>query len=390
MEQRQNRAQSAKQRARAQKTRLGMIVAAILAAVILLLDLATILTPDRSYSDQENRMLAQAPVLSGAKLADGSFFSDTESHFSDQFAGRDTWMGLNLARARLFGAKENGGVYLGRGGYLMQVPSEPDEEALARNLQAINAFAKRHSELKIYMSTVPNAFCVLSKRLPAGAPVRDQEADIRNIASSLRGVQFLDVTAALKEHSKEALYYRTDHHWTSLGAKYAFEAMAPGLGIAPETEYEIYTVTTEFQGTLASRSGDHSAKDTIELYVPKWNVEYSVNYRDNQRTVCSLYSRAALEEKDQYTVFFGGNHPRIDIKTTSESSRVLLVLKDSYANCFIQFLTPYFKEIVMVDPRYYYDNLETLLKQENVTDVLLLYNTDTFLTDTALADVIGE
>ena len=103
---------------------------------------------------------------------------------------------------------------------------------------------------------------------------------------------------------------------------------------------------------------------------------------------CSLYDSKCLEEKDQYTVFLGGNHPRVDIATTSASKRCLLLFKDSYANCFVPFLTPYYQKIILIDPRYYYDKLDTLIRQEGVTDVLFLYNTDTFLTDNALADVL--
>ena len=391
MEPKKSRAISRQRRENTNRTRHGLILAAIFAAVIVLFDLLTLLIPDRKYSASENRMLAQAPVLSGSALADGSFFEKAEDHLADQFVLRDLWMSLDLFRARIFGAKENGGVYLCRDRYLMQVPSEPNTEAVERNLAAINRFAAKYKNLDCYLCTVPNAFCILEKKLPIGAPVRDQKADIAAIAGALQGVKFLDVTEALEAHSGEYLYYRTDHHWTSLGAKYAFEAMAPELGIEPTQDYDVYTVSTKFQGTLSSKSGSHGAKDTITIYTPTYGVEYKVTYRDTQTTTCSVYDSSCLQEKDQYTVFLGGNHPRVDIATTSANKHCLLIFKDSYANCFVQFLTPCYQKIILIDPRYYYDKLETLIRQEGVTDVLFLYNTDTFLTDNALADVLeGE
>lgn len=79
-----------------------------------------------------------------------------------------------------------------------------------------------------------------------------------------------------------------------------------------------------------------------------------------------------------------GNHPIAEIRTLADSDRKLLLVKDSYANCFVPFLTSQFREIVMVDPRYYYGNLEELLKQYGFTDVLFLYNMNTFLKDDVL------
>jgi len=114
-----------------------------------------------------------------------------------------------------------------------------------------------------------------------------------------------------------------------------------------------------------------------------------VTYDGNPKDICSFYNLDALKSKDHYTVFFGGNHPRVDITTTADTGRCLLLLKDSYANCFVPFLYPYFDHITMVDPRYYYDNLENIISSEAVTDVLFLYNLDTFLSDTSLADVLN-
>ena len=87
-------------------------------------------------------------------------------------------------------------------------------------------------------------------------------------------------------------------------------------------------------------------------------------------------------------MFFGGNYSRLDVTTTADTERALLIFKDSYANCMVQFLYPYFDHITIIDPRYYYDNIDLVIKSEGITDVLFLYNADTFLGDTSLADVL--
>ena len=147
-------------------------------------------------------------------------------------------------------------------------------------------------------------------------------------------------------------------------------------------------VSNSFEGTLSSKSGSHGARDSVEVFAPAMDIEYYVTYDGNQSGICSMYDRSALDKKDHYTVFFGGNYGRVDITTTADTGRVLLVFKDSYANCFMQYLYPYFDHITMIDPRYYYDNVENVIRSEAVTDVLYLYNLDTFLGDSSLADVL--
>ena len=363
----------------------------LLIGVVALFVALGLLTPDREFSESENRKLAQAPEFSWSALADGSYFDGLGDYIADQFPGRDLWITINLWMNKALGQREASGVYLCDDGYLMQAPGDPDEENLARNLAAINAFGAAHGDLNITMTVVPNAVTIHADKLPANAPVRDQAADLKAISDALTGAEFVDVTAALAAHSGEYLFYRTDHHWTSLGAYYAFADLADDLGIqAPAREdYTVYAVSTTFEGTLSSRSGSHSARDQVDIYVPDTQIDYYVTYVDSQTNISSMYSRAALDQKDHYTVFFGGNYSRVDITTTADTGRNLLLFKDSYANCFVQFLYPYFDHIIMVDPRYYYDNLENLISSQSITDVLYLYNADTFLSDSSLADVLG-
>ena len=201
-------------------------------------------------------------------------------------------------------------------------------------------------------------------------------------------VRTANLTEALRSRRSEPLYYRTDHHWTSLAARYAFETLSAQLDLQPVRSYTVYPVSDSFEGTLAAKTGSHAALDTIEIYVPDTDVQYAVTYADTQTTICSLYDRAKLAEKNQYEVFFGGNHARVDIQTTADTGRTLLLLKDSYANCFVQFLTPYYDRILMIDPRYFYDDLGALLRRERVTDALILYNYNTFVQDHALSVVL--
>ena len=154
-------------------------------------------------------------------------------------------------------------------------------------------------------------------------------------------------------------------------------------------DYKIYTVTMDFSGTLASKSGYHKAEDSIEVYEPEnTEVQYLVSDSDNGEKHPTVYDRSALNGKDKYQVFFGGNHARVDITTANRTKKRLLMFKDSYANCFVPFLLPYYNEIIMIDPRYYYDNVQALIANRGITDILFLYNMDTFLNDNSIADVL--
>ncbi|ARP50140.1 DHHW family protein [Caproicibacterium lactatifermentans] len=381
-----------KKRALLQK-RLSILTGMTLLVVVLLTVIINLVVPDKSFSVNENRNLAEWPKFSVQSLLDGSYTTGLQSYVSDQFFGRDGWITFKLKQDRIKGVQESNGVYLGKDGYLMEKPAEPDNSAVQKSIDAINSFAEKYNSVHMHMTVVPNAACVLSDKLPKNAPVRDQKADLANIKAHLnQQVSFTDVTSALSAHKKENIYYHTDHHWTSLGASYAFHATAGGLGIQnPPKKCDIYTVTNRFEGTMASKSGCYDYQDSIEVYIPK-NSEnsYYVTYEDSHKKSASLYQSAALKAKDKYTVFLGGNHPLVTIHTTNNNRKCLLLFKDSYANCFVQFLTPYYEEIILVDPRYYYENVGKIMSGENVTDVLFLYNLNTFAADTDLADVLSS
>lgn len=388
---REERAYRRKKMKKRRANRIYQIAAVLFVLVLAAVVIANFLKKDVSFSESENRILTEKPQWSLQEVISGDFMTQTESYVADQFIFRDSWIQLKLQLDKLMGKKESNGVYLGKEGYLMEVLDEPNEEYVERNLQAIGEYSQRHQDLNIYMTLVPNAAYILKDKMPANAPVRDQAKDIQRVQEQVGDkLNFIDVTETLQDHSSDPIYYKTDHHWTSLGARYAFEEMADDLGITPTQDYEVYTVSDSFSGTLASTSGYHGQEDTIEIYEPQ-NVDndYVVFYADDQERTTTIFDRSCLKEKDQYTVFFGGNHTRIDIESPNPDNRCLLMFKDSYANSYIQFLTPYFRKIIMIDPRYYYDNVEQLMASEGITDVLFLYNLNTFLTDTSLADVLA-
>ena len=368
------------QRARLQQ---GLLMSVILLGTILCLTLGSLLTPDRTYSDSENRKLAQFPKLSWAAVKDGSWFSDLESYTADQFAGRDFWIALRLRFLKLTGQKESNGVYLCSGDYLMEPPADPPQDS--RNVEAINAFAARHTDLRLNMAVIPNAACILADKLPKNAPVRDQSADLTALAGSLQGISFLDVSAALSAHTDEQLYYRTDHHWTSLGAYYGLTALAESMGLpcpALDSYTDRHVVSEEFYGTTWSSSGFSWVKpDSMEIFVNAPEALKVTSYPEGSPVDGKLYDFSYLEKKDKYSMFMGGNCPMHVIETGNEDKPSLLILRDSYTDSLLPLLLDDFSEIHVLDLRYYLASLKSYIEQNDFDSVLVCYSVSNFSTD---------
>ena len=348
---------------------------------------------DTAFSDTENRMLQQKPVFSWADLADGRFMGSFEKYQTDQFILRREWIGLQTAADRLLGKNKSGDVYLGEG-QLLEEPSKLSENVW-ENLDAIGAFCRKQTGVTCYLMLVPDAASVQREKLPAYAPVAEQAEQLEEIRSYLEKkenpVTEIPLYEMLREHREEALYYRTDHHWTTLGARYAYQSAAGLMGLPGAEngeEKKLYPVSDSFQGTLAARSGYRVPDDTIEVYWPDQEEDLVVTYVQEQTKSASLYAAEKLKTRDKYGIFLNGNHPLTEIRTMASTGRKMLLIKDSYANCFVPFLTGDFEEIVLVDPRYYYDSAEKLMKQYGFTDILFLYNLNTFLEDDVLHYVL--
>ena len=345
--------------------------------LLLLLGVVSLFWPTRRFSASERRNLAQRPKLSYEGIVDGTFSNEVESYLADQYPARDIWVYLNS-----FQGFEK---------------SEIDKEDQEKQ-KILNSFLKRNSQLQSYVMLVPTASWILKDLLPSGAPQGDEKSWYESWISTskiseLSNVTVVDCADELAEAVKtNQIYYRTDHHWTTYGASAAFKELAKRMDIPyEEDDFEAYTVHAKFQGTMMSSSGFYSGtKDTIDLYLPKEPETILVTNKEAQTTATTIYSEEGLLGNDPYEVFLGGNYGLLNIQTSSQSGRKLLLLKDSYANAMIGFLTPYFSEIDIVDPRYYSSDLDMQIAVNKYTDLLILYNLQSFAKDSSLALVLGE
>ena len=360
-------------------------------AVIILIFVLNLILPDRSFSEKENRVLSSFPAINLKQMGEGRQEAKYETYANDQFLLRDAWITLKAGVDRLLGKVDNNGVWLCKDGYLMESFTAPSAKQEEEILSSIDTFVARNPDLRQYMLVVPNAVNIMSFRLPAGAQVKNQNVYLDRLKSGVKesGIIYIDIRDALNNHSNERLYYKTDHHWTTLAAYYTYLAAADSLDLDTSIlTYEQLPVSKEFQGTLSAKSGFRSGdKEEMYVFLPKNDTapDYVVNYVTERVKTPSYYNTDRLETRDKYAMFFDGNHAVVKIETPTADDRTLLVFKDSYANCFVPFLAPHFRKIIMIDPRYYYGNIDDLIAAEGVTEVLYLYNANTLFTDTSLA-----
>lgn len=370
------------------------LVGIIFILTLFLFLIINVIVPDREKSVQENRMLVTKPKFRLSSLISGDYDEKFEAYMDDQFVGRDMWRKLKVTVDRIGGSRLENGVYIGTNGQLLEQSEVADENHLAANIKAIKSFSESQSKIPVRMMLVPDAANVLNHSLPALAKPEDQTQMFSMVRKDLGdSVEWIDVSTELNKHKTEKIYYKTDHHWTTLGAFYAFQAAAPSLGIEGDLsgKYVSYAVSDSFNGMLASKSGVNlGEKEQIDIYVPtEEDTDLIVDYVDEGKRSTSLYDSSKLKEKDQYTVFLGGNSSLLDIRTVSTSTKRLLLVKDSFANSFIPFLTPYYREIVVVDPRYYSGTINDLMDSYRISEVLFLYSGNTFFKDNNISGVFA-
>ena len=342
-----------------------------------------VLLPDRARSETENRALAQRPAFSWAALASGGFTADVEDYFADQFPLRDGWTGLKARAERVLGKREFNGVYL-CGDTLIAKVNPPLEGLEEKNLRHAARLAER-TEIPVYLGLIPSAAEVWREKLPAGAESWDQAALIAR-AAALEGVESVDFLGALRAHAGEDIFYRTDHHWTTLGAYYGYAALMEALGRGEETlEPEAaregdLPVSNGFRGTLYSQSGVHWLEpDSIEFWVGESGLRVT-SWRDGTPRETGLYDDDYLEKKDKYSAFLGGNQPLCVIRNEAGTGRLLLV-RDSYADSLAPFLARHFQEVHLLDLRYYRGSAAAYAEENRIGAIVISQSVPNFITD---------
>lgn len=339
--------------------------------------------PDRQFSEQENRYLQMRPEFSFKSLFSGDYTSKFETYTTDQFTFRDEWITLKAASELALGKQENNDVHLCENGTLIEDFKRPENSVLDSNMSALNTLVG-NTDAKVYFALIPDKSDLYSSLLPKNVP-NDSEKEVIDYCYGQSNATNVDMYSALSAHKDEYIFYRTDHHWTSLGAYYGLSALAESMGLpcpALDSYTDRHVVSEEFYGTTWSSSGfSWVDPDTMETFVNAPEGLKVTSYPQGSPVEGKLYDFSFLEKKDKYSMFMGGNCPMHVIETGNEDKPSLLILRDSYTDSLIPFLLDDFSEIHVLDLRYYRASLKAYIEQNDFDNVLVCYSVSNFCSD---------
>lgn len=339
-----------------------------------------LLMPDRYYSEREKRTLTQKPKFTVANFISGEFSGELEKYLTDQVPLRDGWVTMKTYMELAIGKRESGGVYLCKDQYLMDKFTAYSKKQLTANVEALAELQSKLAAEGIAMNTllVPVAAQVLADKLPAYAHAADYAAIFQVLTDA--GVDTVNVWSTLAAHSGENIYYRTDHHWTSLGAYYAYCAWRDIEPAAYEWTQGI--LCGNFRGTTWNKVPLPTvpAEEITAWYK---HINRSVSYNNGQYETDSIYERKYLSGSDQYAVFLNSNQAQTVIEGSGKSGKLLLI-KDSYGNTFSQFPVEDYAEVHVLDLRFFKGDVAEYAKENGITDALVLYGVQNFVKDTNL------
>ena len=386
--------------------KVRIIIIIVFIGFFVLISGTSLIIKDREFSPNENRYLAETPELSWDNILSGKFQDGLEDYLRDQVCFRDGWITVKTGIQKACGDTDIGGAYVGKDGYDFEkiTPEDVDEKQVDRNIKAVEDYFMMASETidkqKLSFLLVPTSGLVMQEKLPKNARLFDQAKYIDQVQKAMKDYNFVDVRDTLMDHNDEYIYYKTDHHWTSAGACLAYDVWSERTGGEAETEDGLVknVVSDKFRGSLYSKILDaDSAYDEIWTYgLQKDDAFGSTDCTvtiDEKQQLDSIYDDEMLQKKDKYAYFLSGNYGQVHIQNQKAASKAkgknILIIKDSFANSFVPFVTQDYENIYMVDLRYYNGDMKSYLQEHNITDVLVLYNISNFISDRNLHKLTG-
>ena len=354
--------------------------------------------PDQSFSAEENRSLRPFPKFTWKKLALGTFGDEINDYFADQFPARDLLVGLKGYTENALGKGENNGVILGKDGQLQtrlfdmlladgSVARDSDRFDPQTVQKALDGINRAEENLE-----VPFSVLLAGRVIDVTPSASDYPTDYSDaLFDQLRlgvgdGVDYIETVSMFREkyEAGEYVYYKTDHHWTTLGAYYAYVEVMRSFGmedeIIPMEAFEKEVASTAFYGTAWSAAGmKFVPPDALEI----WHLE-----NENEFTVVAdgtplngFYSRSYLEKKDQYSVFLDGTHDVVTVTKEGEDRQTLVIFKDSFANSLAPFLAQHFDLVLInLSSRRDFTNVSKLVAEYGGDRALMVYTVENVIT----------
>ncbi len=345
-----------------------------------------LLGPKSDFSENENRVLEQAPALETSALLDGSYTDSLEAFVNDQFPLRTQFLSLNTSFQIVSGRKDlgsnysvtpaEGGVYLGKNDHVYEVLLPNTTDTFKKNIQGLKTFSQE-TGLPFWVMPVPSGSQEQQENLPLFAQNHDQREELKYIRDTItdKNATVVDLFDTLGSWNGD-FYYKTDHHWNTFGAYEGYKVLAEKMGFTPygKDKFTFRLASRSFYGTLYSKAVNFFQKPD-DLYLPEYTEPQDIVQVIGGEEREGLYWEEYLDKKDKYSTFMGGNHSVEVVKNKNQNNgRKLLLLKDSYANSLVPFLCLHYSEIHVIDLRYYSQNVYEYVEENGITEAAAVYS----------------
>lgn len=385
--------------------------------------------PDTSVI--EKRTLTQFPSITWSSFWDGSFFKEVDTWYADTFPLREGLISGSQTLESLYGIRSDQIV-----GGAMVADDIPDPDAEGQEVQAAEpeevlpdgtitetgemqgqiyitnnsgyglyyftqsaadkfaatmnqVYANVKDQVDLYVMICPiSAGVMLDQTVLDDMGCSSEKDAIDYIYGKIdKGVHTVSAFDSLKKHNAEYIYFHTDHHWTALGAYYAYREFCKEKGIEPHDIQDYETMEFPgFLGTFYANSNNSPAlaanPDTVVAYVPKGTNNMTMHYTNGSVVDWFLINDVSGYAKSElYATFVGGDRPFSYAHNPNiTDGSAVMVIKDSYGNAFIPWLVDHYEYIYWVDARYTSNTISQMVRDYNIQDVIYqvqIYNSST-------------
>lgn len=354
-------------------------LAIIISLIVFSFSILFFIVPKESFSELENRSLEILPKLKFEDVINGKYMAKIETYISDHFPLKKAFLYIKTSLFKIIGFKDINDVYFGSDDFLIE--NYPQIDYKDELIKTLNDF-KNNIDVNIHLMIVPTKIMLLEDKLPKNSSYVDQESEIAYIYKNIEipSIDVLKVLESVKD--KNELFYRTDHHWTSIGAYYGYKSYMESLNKSylDLKDLKQKELTNSFLGSTYSKVTNYNQKND-KIFIFEFDNDLNVNYVLEKKEEKTLYNLDYLNKKDKYSLFLDNNHGLIEITNNKVENDNVLIIKDSFANSMIPLLVNHYHKISVIDPRYYKKSISKYIQENDIEEVLIIYNYGILATD---------
>ena len=388
----------------------------VFSGILLLGGIASLAMKTDSVSEIENRKLTPFPAFTDSFFWSGKYFKQIDEYYADNFPLRNKWiaaatsfknnLGFQSSEIKLYDEVNDAEANEKKDTAKENINDGPlkDDGAIGEVKKRVFVFKNRAFEmfgggpamgksyadvinsynrlgipgLQVYNLIIPVAleFEITEKYAKLQKPNRPAIEHVYNsLDSNIKKVWAID---EIRKHRSEYIYFNTDHHWTSLGAYYAYRAFCATAGLIPVSLDTVrYKTKPSFLGSLYRLTRDPGLKsnpDSVRYYLFRDSVNFYIGGSSVGYWVKSKMYGEGASGTNSYSVFLQGDLPVVKMETQHKNGRKIAVVKESYGNAFAPFLINNYEKVIVVDQRYYTGDFVKMLKAEGINELLFINN----------------